>query len=413
MIGKSTSVSIAGCIFCLCVAQLHGAEPLVQGDPQSSLLYLLSGLESNLSKFQSGSGQASWTISSLNGGTYLDFPVGTTRTTAVEFAFDGPKLRWDRVVSIANSKGSLPNKFYYRQALNGTVEYETGVIINSSQYGDTAIHDIRPMQAYVRSGGSSASGSLVGARVDVKYLMEPVGMPIKVVRDLLQGKPGEETIKLDVLEVTRASDGLVSATIRASKGSSKTTVRLTFDTRRGYNIVHEEGFQDGKKFMSVDRTFTKAGDGWFMSSFEHTFFHTADGTVPTGKSSVTISDFQPNAPVAPDRFEITGLNLAVNAMVYDLVAGVKFKPRIDEILEQRVAELSTRLRESPYASTPPLLDGEPTSLPSLDSTDSRTQQVQNAESSNRNGVWIIPIVGVSVLLAGVSLWWWLGRSRKR
>jgi len=324
-------------ILSLCTNYIYGdINSIVNSKPDEVLKYLLARLESNSDQFHSGKGKVSWEITGITG-NYFDVPAGTKKQMSIDFAFSEDKLRWDTYVKYFNENDQLKSHLY-RGVVNYPVEYEAEMFIDSTKNDIKNVHELRPTDLYIWKSGESKSSTYSGGRVDLKYMMQPFGLPLEAIRQVLfEGDKSE--IEIQVLDVSSDSDNLIAVKLEIRNENSAIEEHLTFDVSKGYNIVKEAVFLEGKLGSQVIRTFRPYGEDWFLDSLEHTLYHLSVGTTPTGKAVFQVREFEPNKSIPESTFEIRGMGLAKHVEVHDMVVGVKYKPNVEELLEESVEKI--------------------------------------------------------------------------
>ncbi len=402
---RTCLVCVSVVIYVAVLSPAHHGHSVGQGlfasDLKDAFRFLVAGFEANCQRLKSGKGRAIWTMHGLDGEGYAGtVKPGTTLKIEVDFAFAGDKLRWDRYFGPAARRNSYPSA--KRQAYNGTVEYDYIVPQQATTEAD----------AYIRPGSPSSGGEYIGRRIDLKHMMQPTHIPMKLLKAVLADDPNIPLL-FKVEEVSSTSQGLVQVKVHMApleKADWATRdIYLTFDPEKNYNIVSEKGFEDGRLLSSVDRTFEQHGDVWSLKSMEHTEYVPYGPEKAAGRLNIQITHFEANPVLPDDTFDFGGFDLPANVRIWDHTIEMNYKLNPEEVLDAQVRILLKEREQFTASDTQLVKPREPNvnaARSPRDNNDPDTSTV-SLKNSQQTGVGagdnrVVPIV-TAILCAAAAL----------
>ena len=371
-------------------------QVLSASDPQDAFRFLVAGFESNCQRLKSGKGLAIWTMHGLDGEGYGGTAKpGTTLKIEVDFAFDGDKLRWDRHFDPAARRNGYPGA--KRQAYDGRVEYDYIVPQQATAEAD----------AYIRPGSPSSGGEYIGRRIDLKHMMQPTHIPMKLLKTVLADDPNVPLL-FKVEEVSSTSQGLVQAKVHMAplvKADWATRdIYLTFDPEKNYNIVSEKGFEDGRLLSSVHRTFEQHGDVWSLKSMEHTEYVPYGPEKAAGRLNIQITHFEANPVLPDDTFDFGGFDLPANVRIWDHTIDMNYKLNPKEVLDAQVRKLLKEREHFTAAHTQLVKPQEPNLNAAWSARDTNDPATSTGSLEDRplSGPGAAAYMAVAIVIVSVS-----------
>jgi len=294
-------------------------------EEEATIEYVLTGMQSNAEKINTGRGSLSW----VQEGEHFAPRAEAPSTFNATFSFDGPKLRYDREFG----DDRTPRKC----AINGQFWYEYRV------YGHDSYPHVRP-DAYVRSASLLEGSEFYGNVIDLRRMTQPKIATGEEILDAIAA--GDVTCS-----IADKGDDCYTLTLRPP-GDSDKEWRLTLDGGQGYNVTREQKVYKGQLVDDVHREFQPVDGIWVLKSLDWVRYaegSKADsvGQAPVdGRQRVTVNDVTLNTNVSDATFTLRGFGLPPRTRVWDEVSGIQYTldpvAAVDEQIDRIMDALENR-----------------------------------------------------------------------
>lgn len=304
----------------LCARDVRGQ---VEGD--ATLLELLRAAQlTNMAQYPSGELHA--TVKSQWDGATVD----VTATVV----WKGEATYWDYELSRTSSDNSSHEKCQLIDDGRTLISYwpETRFLqrISDRMMGRAEQLSLRPDQIWYRIEGIA----------NWAKLLDP--------SEVSKGAGGDAAR----IVVTRLDEDKVQVERRRASG---TTLRIVASLAENGNVIEYEGIpgKTGGIWRKGSYVWSKSADGRsFLKEYDYVRALSGNRRKPDRVFHLSVDSFRPDAPIAPDRFQMSSLNVPADAIVEDVsAAGSRRYGRSRPTLvdENSLLELARKLRQEGFA----------------------------------------------------------------
>ena len=420
---KAKAVILLTSIVCMCIwapsgsvvaapFAVVGAEQTVGGAENEEIFeFFMASLEANAATFVSGRGRMTYVIDAQKDRNLFRLPAGTGMTIDSSFAFKGRKRRWE---SRFGTTGDVPRSLL-RQPEKVAINDQACIVYMLGSLGG---EDVAPNVYILPQDERGIGGEVVGSRIDPKALLVPFGGTMARLREFMSPESGLG-MHAEVVRVEQQPDGLYFVELRfilneeaqAKHGISHFPRYLWVDPTRGYNVVREAVYNtpDGPPVSEVTREFNAYGDEWFLKSMTWTQLESGTKEV-LSKTTISITDFEPNVEIADEEFELGGLGIPAGLLVYDRIIGSTYTYGAPNLLKDLVEkelpaeppfeEVSESSHEMPETELSPEAERAKRVAPGIPTVGT----VGQASPWSRQWItWLVGLCGVGALAGYLAL----------